>query len=595
MKKLNEIIYAHDIARMPREVAKRKNLIILVSIFSTALLDIISFSIRGAQSALSADMKLLALILMVLYFLRHLISKSIQTLTDDQKTIFSQQSDGYITENISNVADTVRGKVFHKKSEFWLLMTNPEVTFNLKEYIRYVWDFLRTVPILIVDSISALIISIAIGVSEFLQTGDLKLTISLFVVLIMCIFIFALLYKIRLKVKKTYRDKHRELRKENEVLINDVKNIEPLIKNEYFYRVQLVVSNLRDKRKLEKTENFKLNCLQVLRALVLALFMLFMVVIKLYFAGGINSFSLVLLTDILAISAVFSNILDKVTSILDNFENISNTVRDAERVKPDVDNIMDVFEKENATEFASPEDISKIVVGEFEFAYAGAMSVYKLRNFNKFELERGKSYLVYGHTGCGKSTLMHLLVGKIRMDISPISYGENCSKAYLSSIMHESNGQLGSNPVLQELIFSQDTSNVDFKSLIEILHGTHIYEDVKRNIGITFDNDVKILEYLNSTTIEQYSSGQKQRLSIVKLLYNLSTSHQIVVFDEATNALDDETAVSVLNFMVDYCQRDIKRIVMFVSHQVDLVKEIADGSITFVSETFPVFDIVTEL
>ena len=161
--------------------------------------------------------------------------------------------------------------------------------------------------------------------------------------------------------------------------------------------------------------------------------------------------------------------------------------------------------------------------------------------------------------------------------------------------MHESNGRLGANPVLQELIFSSDISNLDHERMIKVLHGTHIYEDIMRNLGLTFDNDAKVLDYLNSTTIEQYSSGQKQRLAIVKVLYNLKSQHQIVVFDEATNALDDDTAISVLKFMIDFCQNDMERIVLFVSHQVDLTKQITDGSITFVSNTFPVFDIVTEL
>ena len=37
-----------------------------------------------------------------------------------------------------------------------------------------------------------------------------------------------------------------------------------------------------------------------------------------------------------------------VASILIDFENITNTLRDAEKVKPDVDNIMEVYQKENS-------------------------------------------------------------------------------------------------------------------------------------------------------------------------------------------------------------------------------------------------------
>ena len=595
MKRLSSILFSHDVVLMPPEMKHRKNVILTTSIVSTIIFDTFTFFVKGSQAALAAGMNLLSLVLIILYFMTHVLRNSVQTFVDTQKTKFSEQSDSYITANVSEISNVVRGKVFRKKGEYSLIMTNSEVIFNLKEFIGYIWNFWQTFPTTLSNSIMALVMSIAILVTEFVQTGDLKLTLILSGILFTCIVLFGILFKIRLAVRKSYRENHRILRKENEVLLNDIKNIEPLIKNEFSYRVKLLIENLKNKRTLEFKEIFKLNTLQVLRSLVLAIFMVLIIIIKLYQAGGLDNLTIVVLTDILAISTVYSNILDKVASILASFENLTNNIRDAEKVKPDVDNIMEVFEKENSIKFAADEVIDKITVEQFEFCYPGAKSVYKLRNSTPFNLKPGKSYLVFGPTGCGKSTCMHLLIGKIRMPNSPISYGNKCEKAYLSSIMHESNGRLGANPVLQELIFSSDISVLDHDRMIKVLHGTRIYEDIIRNLGLTFDNDAKVLDYLNSTTIEQYSSGQKQRLAIVKVLYNLKPKHQIVVFDEATNALDDNTAISVLKFMIDFCQNDMERIVLFVSHQVDLTKQITDGSITFVSNTFPVFDIVTEL
>ena len=286
--------------------------------------------------------------------------------------------------------------------------------------------------------------------------------------------------------------------------------------------------------------------------------------------------------------------MGKIASILDNFENIRNTIADVEKVKSDIDNIMQVYEFEKDTKFEGNVAISKITVEPFEFSYPGNMTLYTLRNVAPFSLEHGKAYLVHGHTGCGKSTFMHLLIGKIKMNKTPISYGST-SEAYLSSIMHESNGRLGANPVLQELIFSSDISQLDTQRMLNILHGTHVYEDIMRNLGITLPDDEKVLKRLNESTIDQYSSGQKQRLSIVKVLYNLDKSHQIVVFDEATNALDDSTALSVLKFMANFCQEDRKRIVLFVSHQVDLTSTITQGNITFSSQQFHIYDIHAEV
>lgn len=607
LQHLKDLLHSHKVAEMPEAMKHRKNVILTVTIVSTIIFDILSFSIKGAQSALAANYNKLAVGLLILYFVRLVLNNSVKTYIDKEKSDFNSDSDAYITASISEISNTVRGKVFHTKNDYSLIMTNPEVNFNLKDFIGYIWVFWQNFPIAVANSVMAFVMALTILVTEFLQSGNLKLTIIFSVLLFTCIVLFAILFKLRLHVRKNFRDNHRTLKKENEVLMNDVKNIEPLIVREFLYRVKLLVDNLKNKRALEKKEILKLDALQILRSLVLGVFMIMIIIIKLHFAGGINYLTIEIMTDIIAVSTVYSSILDKVASILTDFETITNTLRDAERVKPDVDNIMSVYEYESSICFVDPENINKIHVDPFEFSYPGTMSVYKLRNTKSFELVPGNSYLVHGHTGCGKSTFMHLLIGKIRMALSPISYGDNEDHtAYLSSIMHESNGRLGANPVLQEIIFSSDVSNFNQAQLIEILHGTRIYEDIMRNLGLTLNNDEKVLEYLNSTTIEQYSSGQKQRLAIVKVLYNLSKQHQIVVFDEATNALDDSTAISVLKFMFDYCQKDMKRILLFVSHQVELTKKITNGNITFIPRItynsdgertiLPgAFDIVTEL
>ena len=447
--KLQELLHSHQVAEMPEAMRHRKNIILTVTIVSTVIFDILSFAIKGAQSALAVGLNWLAIGLMVLYFVRQVLRSSVQTYLDKEKSDFNSDSDAYITASISEISNKVRGKVFHTKNDYSLIMTNSEVIFNLKEFIGYIWVFWQNFPIAVANSVTAFVMAFAILVSEFVQTGNLKLTLIFSSILFTCIALFAILFKIRLHVRKNFRDNHRVLRKENDVLMNDVKNIEPLIENEFLYRVKLLIKNLQNKRGLEKKEIFKLNGLQVLRSLVLGFFMIMIIIIKLHFAGGIDNLTIAILTDIIAVSTVYSNILDKVASILTDFETITNTIRDAERVKPDVDNIMTVFDYENSINFVEPENIDKIHVDPFEFSYPGTMSVYKLRNTESFELVPGNSYLVYGHTGCGKSTFMHLLIGKIRMAHSPISYGDKKERqAYLSSIMHESNGRLGANTVL---------------------------------------------------------------------------------------------------------------------------------------------------
>jgi ABC-type transport system involved in cytochrome bd biosynthesis fused ATPase/permease subunit len=594
LNRAKEILYDHDVAKMPQEVVHRKNVILTTEIITTAFLDLLSLSIKGAQSALLHNMNVLAFMLIILYFVREVLRSSVQTFTDVQKTSFNGQSDSYITENVSSIANAVRGKVFRKKNNepHNTLMTNAEIIINMKEYISFVWTFWQKLPVAIADGITAVVLAVAILVAEFLQTKDLKLTLVFSGILIMCIILFAILYKLRINVRKKYRTVNKELRKENEVAYNDVKHIEPLIKKEFTYRVSLLVANLKKTRSNERKEDFSLNILAILRSIILAIFMIIIIFIKVVYNGtGISGLDLAAITDILAISSVYSTILDKIATLLRSSEDILNTLKDAEIAKIDVDNIMTVYDLEK-NKVISHENVDYIQVNPFSFSYPGAMSVYNLVNTTTFTLEKGKAYLAYGETGCGKSTFMHLICGKIFMDESPISYGTDCKRAYLSSIMFESDGMLGSNSILNEITFGEEVIRT---KLVHILKGTLLYNDILRNLGLKNSDDDKVIEYLESTTAKQYSQGQKQRISICKVLYNLTQDHQIVVFDEATNALDNATTKSVLEFITTYCQSDVSRIVLFVSHQVEITSEIADGSLTFEQNHFPSFEIKTHL
>lgn len=590
---IKELINAHPVVKMPDEINKRKNLILSTEIFFTAIGDFLSFSVKLAQLALLAGHNILALIMIIAYFLKSVLRSAVQSFTDAEKQLFNSQADAYITSNISQIANSVRGKVFKTKNGIFTVLENSEVIVILKDYINYIWLFFQNLPITIANIITAVVMLLGTFFIELKQSSNSNSIIFLFL-LIICIIIFIILYLVRIRVRKRYKYDLKEYKKKNEVLFNDIKNIEPLITEEFSFRSKLVINILKLTRLTEKAMVHKLNQIQVVKDLCLSLFMITIIIFKICSAGGVTNLSIELITDIIAISSIYSAILDKISSILDSLDRIKDTKLDAESLKSDFDSIIETLRKEEQY-LISSKDISKIEVRPFAFSYPNPVSAYRLENKDSFILEKGKAYLVYGHTGCGKSTFMHLLTGKIKLETSPIFYGNSDDKAYLASIMHESNGRLGSNPILEEIIFSNDPATLDESRLIDILKGTNIYFDIMKNLGLTTEDDLRILEYLSTTTIEQYSSGQKQRLAIVKVLYNLNSTHKIVVFDEATNALDDKTAKTVLSFMANYCQKDMKRIVFFVSHQVKITREITDGEITFLQKSFPSYEVTVQI
>ena len=175
IKGIKSILHDHKVAEMPSEVVTLKNRILLVQILSTAILDVFSFSIKGAQYSLNHEMHALAFIFLICYFLKQVLQSSFQAYADAQRNSFSSLTDSYISQSISEISNTVRGKVFQEKEGYLSLMGNSEIIMLLKEYIGFVWNFWQDLPIVIADIVIAVV---HLYLLEFLNF-ELKLEITL--------------------------------------------------------------------------------------------------------------------------------------------------------------------------------------------------------------------------------------------------------------------------------------------------------------------------------------------------------------------------------------------------------------------------------
>lgn len=161
-----------------------------------------------------------------------------------------------------------------------------------------------------------------------------------------------------------------------------------------------------------------------------------------------------------------------------------------------------------------------------------------------YEFKDNGFYLLFGNSGCGKTTLLNLLAGFVACDS-----GEILVEGKIDYII-------------------QDTFFVDFLTVMD-------------NLKMVSEDTEKAHYLLNKfgleKTAEQYpstlSGGEKQRLAIIR---SVLQEKEILFLDEPTAALDEENKVSVFELL-----KEIKQDILIVCSSHDAIaKSYADEVIS---------------
>lgn len=193
---------------------------------------------------------------------------------------------------------------------------------------------------------------------------------------------------------------------------------------------------------------------------------------------------------------------------------------------------------------------------------------YVLKNIN-FEIFKGQKIGIIGQTGGGKSTLVDLLMGLLKVTKGKILIdGKKLNCLPENKFLRSWRGIISHVP---QDIFLSDS---DFIKNIAFGVENNLINFEKVKIASEVAN---INEYILSTKEQfltkigergiQLSGGQRQRIGIARALYRES---QIIILDEATSALDNQTEKKVLNSILNF---NPNLTVIMIAHRLSTLKE----------------------
>lgn len=196
----------------------------------------------------------------------------------------------------------------------------------------------------------------------------------------------------------------------------------------------------------------------------------------------------------------------------------------------------------------------EIVLDNVTFSYDGKRDV--LKHIHMTFPEKGMTAIV-GESGCGKSTVVNMLVGAFRPNEGSVTVGgkqiESLSReSYYSHLAVVSYNTYIFNQSVREN-FQLASENVTDDEIYAALEAVNLASFIRGNGGL----DKVITEDANNL-----SGGQKQRLA---LAVNLVADKDIYVFDEATSNIDVESEAIIMR---NIKQLSKEKSVIVISHRL---------------------------
>lgn len=200
---------------------------------------------------------------------------------------------------------------------------------------------------------------------------------------------------------------------------------------------------------------------------------------------------------------------------------------------------------------------------------------YVLNNLN-CEFEKGKLYSIVGQSGSGKTTFLSLLGG--------LDFPSKGSISYNGTVLNKKN-ILAYRRNSVSTVF-QDFHLIPYMTAVENLLvpmglTDNKLPENKKTVALNLLDHLGISDLKANRVVTKLSGGEKQRVAIARAI---STEVDIIVADEPTGNLDNETAKEIVSIFKEIAKESNKCIIIVthsqeVANEADVVLSLMKGEI----------------
>lgn len=185
---------------------------------------------------------------------------------------------------------------------------------------------------------------------------------------------------------------------------------------------------------------------------------------------------------------------------------------------------------------------------------------YLFKDIN-LTFEKGKIYSILGQSGSGKTTFLSLLAGLDSPKAGEIYLEDNdINKSGLTNYRKNSVSTIFQAYNLMTYMTARQNVQTALETSNKPVDNAKI-EDLFELVGIPKE--------MIDKPVLQLSGGQQQRVAIVRAL---ATEHDLIIADEPTGNLDEETTQDIVNIFKDIAHKQNKTVII-VTHETAVAQE----------------------